>query len=235
MILDIVAVVIIMASALIAFLRGFIREMLTIIGVAGGFGASLLGGPFLSGLIHDWMKIDDENPGKIFDLIPEPIAATAMAYGSIFIVVVIALSIVSHYTSDFAKAAGLGPTDRTLGVMFGMARGILLLGVLFLPFHLLMENDTKKEWFGNSQSLFYIELVSGALGHFLPEDFDTRKEMEDKSEDTIEKIQTLGTLNNIVHDAKDGEKAKEQNKEQEGYDETERNNLDRLFKDKAGQ
>ena len=46
--------------------------------------------------------------------------------------------------SGAVNAMGLGPVDRSLGVFFGVARALLLLGLVYLPFHLLLDDDARR-------------------------------------------------------------------------------------------
>src|SRR5688572_4012748 len=117
MIIDIVVGVVVVLSALISFMRGFIREVLTIAGVVGGLIAAYFGGPSLSPLFRDWLGVSaDGEPAKLFDIVPMGLVADVTAYGAVFIIVVIILSVVSHFMAGAARAMGLGPVDRTLGV-----------------------------------------------------------------------------------------------------------------------
>lgn len=235
MIIDIVVAAIVLISALISFLRGFIRESLTIMGVVGGILAAVFFGGVLTPVIRDLLGANVEDPPKLFDVIPMTIIADGLSYGSIFIVVVISLSVVSHVTADAAQDMGLGPVDRTLGVVFGIVRAVVLLGLLYLPFHLLMEKDTKDSIFEGSKTYIFIEQAADLMAGFLPESENTEKtvkKVEKKSGDTIrEKLldQDLLRTGN-----KEDEKAKEESgkndKSSTGYDQKERNQMDDLFK-----
>src|SRR6188474_2988360 len=124
MIFDVIVLIAVFISSIVAFLRGFIRELLTIVGVVGGVIAAFFGGPFLLPQMNKWLDVpaDKTKMTKLFDIIPMDIVATICTYGLIFIVVVIVLSVLSYFLSSGAKALGLGPVDRVLGVIFGMAR-----------------------------------------------------------------------------------------------------------------
>ena len=52
------------------------------------------------------------------------------------------------------------PQDRSLGVIFGVARALLLLGLFYLPFHLMMPEKPKEEFFANSQTHYFIEKIA---------------------------------------------------------------------------
>ena len=53
-------------------------------------------------------------------------------YGSVFLLVLVLMSIAAVLASRLVKAAGLGVEDRVLGASFGVARGLLIVLVLML-------------------------------------------------------------------------------------------------------
>src|SRR5688572_6867065 len=98
MIIDTIVGVIVLASALISFMRGLIREVLTIAGVVGGILAAVFLGPIMVPTVREWFGAGEgQTPGKLFDIIPMEIVADAVTYGVIFIAVVIVLSVASHF------------------------------------------------------------------------------------------------------------------------------------------
>src|SRR5690349_2935879 len=113
MIFDLVVIAALIVSCLIAFFRGFIREALTIIGVVGGLFAAVTLGPSFSPVVHGWLgepgKTEDGKEEKLFGVLPYDMAADLIAYGSIFIIVVIILSVISHLMAGAARKLGLGP------------------------------------------------------------------------------------------------------------------------------
>lgn len=226
MIVDIIVGVIILISAAIAFLRGFIREVLTIAGVVGGVLAAIFLGPRLAPLFRGWFGVEEgKAPEKLFDMVPMDVAADATAYAVIFIIFVIAISVLSHFIASGVKAMGLGPVDRTLGVIFGVVRGFVLLGLFYLPFHLMMKEESKKELFAESRTHYLIEDVADVLTGMLPDSDDVETVAREKKDDfrnTLLKQNLLPT---------DGKKpAAEENKPQEGgYNNQERGQIDALF------
>lgn len=187
MIIDIVVGAIILISAVISFLRGFIRETLTIAGVAGGVFAAIAFGSKLSPTFRNWLGVVEDSNDKLFDIIPMSIVADVCAYAVIFIFVVIIISIISHFVSTAVKAMGLGPIDRTLGVIFGIIRAVLLLALLYLPFHLLMEESSKAEYFADSKTHIYIEKTSNFIAKFLPSSQEVKDKVEETADGEIKK------------------------------------------------
>ncbi len=227
MIIDIIALCILLISAIVSFLRGFIREILTIIGVVGGIIAAFLFGSTLEPSIYSMMIPENFEEGdKLFDMIPYDIASTIASYGILFIIVVVILSIISHYLSQSASEYGLGAIDRTLGVIFGIARAILIIGLLYLPIHIFSDDEDRKEWFKDSQSIAYIEMTSNYISSYIP-GFDKKEEAKENiTKEALKKIDMLKdeTKEKIKKEAK--EEVKE---EIEGYKEETREKMDNLF------
>lgn len=240
MIVDIIVGVVVLLSAIIAFLRGFIREVLTIAGVVGGLLAAVFLGPKLAPLFRDWFGVEegDDKPAKLFDIIPVDIAADVTAYAMVFVIVVIAISVLSHFISGAVKAMGLGPIDRTLGVLFGVARGIVLLGLFYLPFHLMMNKDTKQDLFKDSRTHYFIEDVSEALVGFLPDSGEVGDAAQKKGDEFKDRLLKQNLLPaDDKNKAKPAESKAEPEKtpaQQNGYDKTERTEIDRLFDEQPG-
>ena len=231
MIVDILALAVLLISAVIAFLRGFIREVLTILGTLGAMAASYFGGPHFIPTVHGWLGVvPDEQPERLFGVVPYDLLGTILAYGSIFIVVIIVLSIISHILAETAKSLGLGAVDRTFGVIFGFVRGLVLLGLLYLPVHLMVAPETKAAWFEGSKTHFYIEKTADLLSQFLPESTmdDIGEKVETGTASTREKLENMNILQKEDMQQEDGT-----TKNAPGYTEDFRDNMDRLFEQKT--
>jgi membrane protein required for colicin V production len=215
---DVVVAAVIFVSALIAFFRGFIREVLTILGVVGGLAASVLFGPLMVPVARGWLGIKDgAEPQHLFGVVPYPVIADVIAYGGVFVAVVIVLSIVSHFLSGWARAVGLGAADRTFGVLFGIARGIVLLTLLYLPVYLLVEGKVRGDWFKGSRTIFYVDTGAEFVAGLLPKSLtaDMQKKGEEKAGEAAdtarEKLQELDVLKNGEN--KNGESKAEEGQE----------------------
>jgi len=198
LVLDICVIFVLLASVIIAFMRGFVREVLTIFGILGGIVAAYIGGPLLSPLMRGWFGVveGEESPEKLFDVIPYSIVADLLAYGAILVVFVILLSILSHFLAEFVKSVGLGPLDRTLGVVFGLARGIFVLGLLYMLPSFMIADEQKDEWFEGSVSRMYLDGVSGWMVGFLPDNMgDNVEQGEDAPSSVSEARKKMEDLN----------------------------------------
>jgi membrane protein required for colicin V production len=249
MIFDAIVVVAVFISAVIAFLRGLIRELLTIVGVVGGALAAIFIGPMLLPAINNWLGVtnDPDHVKKLFDVIPMTVVAGFCSYGLVFIVVVIVLSILSYFLSSGAKALGLGPVDRALGVIFGIARAALLLSLLYLPVYMLTNGKERDQWslFQGSKTRPFLEQGAAWIAGFMPENKektidDKAKEARRELKDSREQLQKMDALKSAVdkagsmmdtakdkiNDAKDSAQPAD---DKSGYKNDQRQNLDNLI------
>ena len=149
---DIAIVALIALSALFAFARGIIRELLALATWVVGFVLAIAYSGALSGLFS-WLNI-------------APVARQALAFVLILIVVMIAGAILARSLAGMIRAVGLGFMDRILGAIFGVARGLLVVvmfalvaGVTTLP---------KQDWWQNSIVGLPLADAALALKPYLP-------------------------------------------------------------------
>lgn len=181
MIFDIIVLAVLLVSSLHAFWRGFIREVLTIFGAIGGVFAALAFGDDVRPLMDSWLGVTEgADVTKLFNVIPMTLVSTLLSYGAVFILVFGVLSFISHLIAEQVRALGLGAVDRTLGVVFGLARGLVILGIFYLPIHIMMDDKTKTSWFQESQTHPIIAGVSGVIEQWMPNSFLVAKDGETK-------------------------------------------------------
>ena len=234
---DIIIVAIMLISAGVAFFRGLIREVLTLAGVIGGVFVALIFGDNLIPTMEGWLGVgESEEPKELFGLIPYEFLAAVLAYGAVFLAFVIALSILSHFLSKAASAIGLGPIDRTLGILFGLARGLLLLAILYMPLYLTFSDEAKEEWFGNSKLIPYIEMTSAEISSY----FTDGEEKYDTSKATSKILDKFDILKKIdpSEEPTPSENLSEDillESTEDGYKENERDKLESLIEDSKPQ
>ena len=193
MALDIIVLIILGLSVIVAFFRGFIREVLTIAGLVGAAFAAVTYGSSLTPIFKGWISDPNtEETGKIFDLIPVDLAAMGGSYVLIFVGVLVALSVATHFIAKAAQHLGLGVLDRSLGILFGLVRGIVLIGLLYLPFHHLLSEEEKTRWFGASKSHFYVQYSAKLMQAFIPSDLPMPSGDEDVGTDEDAASKKLG-------------------------------------------
>jgi membrane protein required for colicin V production len=144
-------------SAMIAFLRGLVREVL---GVGAWIGAALVaiwGAPLARPQIAAW--------------IPMPEAVAPVAFGGVFLITLILLIILSRWIAELVQGSILSGLDRSLGLVFGIARGALLIMVAYILVGLLIPPDRWPAPVLEARSLPYVRDGAAALQHALPEQY----------------------------------------------------------------
>ena len=104
--LDIVLIVIMLVSALLAMVRGFMREVLSIIAWILAAGATLYAYSKLLPLAKQYFNND--------------VVATVAVIGGVFLITLLVVSILTVRISDMVLDSRVGALDRTLGFLFGL-------------------------------------------------------------------------------------------------------------------
>ena len=115
---DLVVLVIVGLSVLLSVIRGLVREVLAL----AAWVVAFLAANVLAGEIAPWLP--DAIPTEEFRLLA--------GFVGVFLVVLIAMSMLAIMVSKLVKSAGLGLEDRLLGGAFGLARGLLVVMVVVL-------------------------------------------------------------------------------------------------------
>lgn len=147
----------ILVSAVLAMVRGFSREVLSIISWGLAAVAAFLFYRQATPFVQPY--VDNE-------LIAQLIAAAV-----IFVVVLIVVTFITMRVADLIIDSRIGPLDRTLGFVFGAARGILIaaVAVWFLGFFI---GEREVAWIDGAKSKPFLDSIARSLVNMLPEDLD---------------------------------------------------------------
>ncbi len=144
-------------SAVLAMVRGFSREVLSVVSWAGSAYAAYklypLGVPYAKNFIDD-----------------DRIAMVGSA-AAIFLIALIVISFITMRVADFIIDSRIGALDRTLGFIFGAARGILIIVVAVQFFNEWVPDPTKQPgWISGAKSKPFLDNLGSQLKNALPED-----------------------------------------------------------------
>ena len=153
---DAVVLLVVLISGMLAFARGFTREALALAGwIVAAFGAFYFA-PFLEPLIREVPVVGEFLRSSCTLSV---LAAFAIAFAIILVLISIFTPLISSAILDSA----LGPLDRGLGFLFGVARGVLLVAVLYLLYDLLVPLDQRVEMVDGAQSMVLIGDAAEAI------------------------------------------------------------------------
>lgn len=126
-IVDGIVAVVIVISAILAYSRGFIREVMAILGwIAAGI-LALMFAPRAYPLVAQLPVVGDIINGNCE-------IGMVLAFAAVFAVVIIIVSLFTPLFSSVIQRSALGGIDQGLGFFFGAVRGVLLVAVLFLVY-----------------------------------------------------------------------------------------------------
>jgi membrane protein required for colicin V production len=157
--LDLLLAGIMLISGLLALMRGFTREVLTL--VAWGLSAAAAYFVYLRQIGFDFAM----------QYIGNDKAALAAICATAFLVTLIIVSIISVKISDMVTYSSVGAVDRSLGFIFGLARGLVLVTVAYL-FYGWLNSERQEDWIRNARSLRFIKSTGSFLVSFLPPDIE---------------------------------------------------------------
>jgi membrane protein required for colicin V production len=154
--LDLAVVTVIVMSGVFAFARGFVKEALSIVAWIGAAFAALYGSAYLLPMA-----------GRS---LPRGPTTEVVAGIVLFLVVLIVLSLVTSGVSRRVKQSGLSAVDRSLGLVFGLLRGVVLvcLGYLALAWALPSDERQQPAWMTHARTLPFLETGADRLRALVP-------------------------------------------------------------------
>ena len=156
--LDLILIAIMLISGVLALMRGFTREVLSL--VAWGLAA-----------LAAYIAIKQPN---LIDLAmpyaDKPILAQIAVGAVAFLIVLIVVSVISVKISDLVVDSSAGAFDRSLGFIYGLARGFVLVAIAYLFYGWLLPFDRQEVWVREARSLPLIKTVDEYLLALMPPD-----------------------------------------------------------------
>jgi len=151
-ILDFVLAAVMLISGFLAMLRGLTRELLSI--------AAWIAAAAAAGVTYFFYQ------EEIKQLAPEGLPDIAVIGGAaalVFLIVLIVVSLLTIKIGDWVLDSSIGALDRTLGLLFGLARGMILVGIIFWFFIKFTDDKSRPDFIDNAYSRDAIEWTSNKL------------------------------------------------------------------------
>lgn len=152
--IDIAIIALVVLSAVLSLFRGFVKEALALASWLVALWVSMVFYEDLAVVLSQW--------------IAEASLQNIAAFSILFISVLLLGALVNYLASKLVVKTGLAVTDRMLGVVFGAARGLVIVAILVLFAGLTpMPQDS---WWQGSQLIGYFQEFALWMREFLPED-----------------------------------------------------------------
>jgi membrane protein required for colicin V production len=157
--LDIVLLVVMLISGLLAMIRGFIREVLSIASWAAAAVVTLYAYPKLLPQAKQYFTSD--------------LVANGVVIAGVFLATLIVVAVFTIKVSDMVLDSRIGALDRTLGFLFGLGRGLIIMVVAFLFFAWLVPEKSQPTWVRDAKSKVVLKGTGDWLMSMLPDDPET--------------------------------------------------------------
>lgn len=151
---DLVVVITVLVSAFLAYARGFVHEILSVAGWIGGGLTTLYSFPYFKSYSRELISIE--------------LVADILTCVVIFVLSLSILSLLTKVISKSVQKSALSPIDRSLGFLFGIARGGLLICLIFIAIEWMIPNVGQPTWFKNARSMPLIKTCSEFMYTLLP-------------------------------------------------------------------
>ena len=152
--IDIVILALVVLSAILSLFRGFVKQALAL----------------PTWLVALWvaMSFYEPFPTWLSQWITLASAQKITAFALLFVCVLLLGAVINYLASKLVSRTGLTGTDKMLGIVFGIARGGVIVAILVLlagltPF-------PQDSWWQDSQFLSYFEEFALWMRSFLPEE-----------------------------------------------------------------
>jgi len=145
---------IITISALLSLWRGFVREALSLVSWILALWVAVLFFEDFSDWLRRW--------------IDTPSVRDVVAFAVLFVTTVLLGGLVNYLAGELVSKTGLTATDRALGIVFGIARGVIIVAVLVMLAGLT--SLPKDPWWSESLLLAHFQDMALWLRSFLPPD-----------------------------------------------------------------
>ena len=154
-VLDVAVVAIVLVSAIYGTYRGFVSESLSVFAWIAAAFATLYFGPWTA----YWMR-GMISPGWLGELV---------GYAVVFLVVVIPLSFASFRIAENVKRSQVGTLDGAFGSAFGIARGLVLIGIAYLIFTAAVPTVDQPGWVTRARLMPVIRASAEVVASLIPD------------------------------------------------------------------
>ena len=164
---DALVIIAIVASGLLAVVRGFAKEVCSILSILAAFLTALWGIEFL----------EQATDGAL----GESALTFALAAAGLFFFGYFLAAFLLGKAVEQIGAGETGTVDRSLGFIFGALRGLILVGLGYAVYSYLKPIDRHGEWIVSAQTYPMVKSTADAISRMAPEQWEPE---DDETEET---------------------------------------------------
>jgi membrane protein required for colicin V production len=208
---------VLLLAALLAFTRGMVAEVMSVAAWGGAAVITLYTLPFVLPVTQQYIKVE--------------MIAYALSAVALFIVALVVLTVIAGRLSRGVQNSSLSAVDRSLGFLFGLVKGAVLVSVAYLFFTWLVPPAEQPQWLKDARTQPLLTAGAGMIYELVPahmrtESLNQMGMARDTARQAVEMKQQLDRLSTPVPagTAKPGAPANDT-----GYKDRDRGDLERLI------
>ena len=182
-IFDAVVILVIIVSAFLAYMRGFVHEVLAIGGWLGAIFSTLYAFSYVKPYARELIKIE--------------LGADLAAGLVIFVLSLVTFSYITRAISKRVQGSLLNVLDRALGFLFGMARGAIIVCIIYIGISVVLPKEEQPSLVVEAKSMELINPGAELLLKILPEN-KSSKAMSDASIRVKEKTKEIFSAKKVM-------------------------------------
>lgn len=210
---DIVVAIVLLMSAFLAYSRGFVQEVLSVGGWVGAAFITIYGFGYVQPYAREIIAIE--------------LLADLVAGVIVFVVVLAVLSLLTRAISKRVQDSALNALDRSLGFLFGLARGAVVLCLVYLGISWMIPPAEQPAWLKDARTMPVIETGAHWLRSLVPA--RTAAEAEQAASDVQEQARKIEEARKMMEGLVSPSPKGEDAGTTEGYGEQIRKEMERLI------
>jgi membrane protein required for colicin V production len=138
---DLVVLAVLAVSALLAFVRGLVREVLGLGAWVGAVAAAFWALPYARPRFQQWLGASPW--------------VDPVAFGAVLLITLVVLLVISRWIGALVRASPVGGVDRSLGLVFGLVRGAALVILAYIAAGMVIPLERWPEPVLDARSLYF--------------------------------------------------------------------------------
>ena len=156
---DFLVLALLLISAAVGFARGAVREVFALVALVAAAGLAIFGLPVFGPMVREVVK-----PGWL-----GTIASLVLVFGVAFVALRLIGAAIARHVQNTQM---LGFLDRSLGLLIGLGRGLIVLGALFLMFNAATPQDLRPRWITGAKTWPLAASMGRLIERLLPQGLD---------------------------------------------------------------
>ncbi len=207
-VMDAFVILVLLVSAILAYARGFVHEILSLGGWLGAIAITVYGLPYAQPYARQWIEKD---------ILADLATGVVLFVASLFI-----LSFLTSAISERIRKSALGALDRALGFLFGIARGAVLICLVYLGIVWVWPDpEEQPAWLSEARATPMMVAGGEMLKSLVPEGALEEEKLDELAREAKEMLETQETIRNIL-DVKPSEEPESPPGQEGGYTEQQR-------------